>query len=128
MRINKYLLIFIGISAFLAIYLSYVHYDRKQSIQKYIGQPKAGDIYKIETKEEDGKWLHYYKIHSIENEKIVFTPAKMKADASADYILKHFQTDEFLTYSSADLKEISEGKWDNFQKDNTVLVEIIRKE
>ena len=127
MKINKYVLIFIGISIFLAAYLYYVDYNRKQSIAKYFDNPKVGDIYKIKKDEGDGKWVAYYKVHSFQDNKIAFVPGKLKSDASADYLLKQFNEYDAVIYTREELKEIRAGKWNNFQKDYTVLVEIVRK-
>lgn len=128
MKRKTLLYLFIGISAFVAIYLYYVDIDRKKSIERYFSQPQVGDVYKIKRNREDGKsWLSYLKLVEISGDRLVFNPSKMMADASADYILNHYDTHAPVIYSANELVDIKTGKWNNYQKDNTTLIEIVRK-
>ena len=128
MKGRRILYLFIGICLSLAVYLFYVDKQRKESVTKYFPSPQVGDVYKIKRDEEDGKsWVHYLKITSISDDSIYFIPSKFMADASADYILNHYDQTSTIRYSLKDLREIKEGKWKNWQKDNASLIEIIRK-
>ena len=129
MRGRTLLYLFIGISAFTALYLYYVKQDRKKSIEKYFAQPKVGDVYKIEADDDEGdKMLRYYEIKSIENGFIVFAPSNWTGASGVDYLMSHYDYDNTVIFSKEDLKAIRDGKWNNAQKSNTTLLEIKRKE
>ncbi len=119
---------FLGISAFTAAYLYYVHLDRKQSVERYFNDPKVGDIYKIKKNDSEGdQGLVYYKLAEISPNNLVFYPGKMSTGSSIDYLQNHYETNYPVIFSRKDLADIKEGKWNNFLKDNTVLVEIVRR-
>ncbi len=128
MQRKYFLYLVLGICAFTAAYLYYQDTDRKNSIEKYFYAPKVGDVYKIKSDNEDGEhWLRYYKLAGINNNQLVFYASKMMADASADILLNHFDTTRQVIFTKIDLQEIKEGKWKNDKKNNTTLVEIVRR-
>jgi hypothetical protein len=124
---RKFLLLFVGISVFVAGYLYYVKQERLRSIEEYFDQPKVGDIYKIEKDYDDGRFVEYWKVTQTDERGLVFAASKIKSWGSVDYLQKHF--DEMLPFSLTheELKAIKEGKWDNYLHDNTRLIEIMRK-
>ncbi len=128
MQRKTLLYLFLGISAFTAAYLHYVHLDRKQSIERYFNDPKVGDVYKIKKNDSEGDHgLVYYKLAEISPNNLVFYPGKMSTGSSIDYLQNHYETNYPVIFSRKDLTNIKEGKWNNFLKDNTVLVEIVRR-
>ena len=128
MQRKTLLYLFIGISVSLAAYLYYVDADRKKSIEKYFPHPQVGDIYKIKSDNEEGKpWLTYFKLIEISGERLVFIPSKLMSDASVDYLLNHYDNHSPVIYTKQELVEIKNGRWNNFQKNNTALVEIVRR-
>ncbi|MDB5190947.1 MAG: hypothetical protein JWQ96_510 [Segetibacter sp.] len=72
--------------------------------------------------------LRYYKIKSIESGFIVFAPSQWAAGSSVDYLMNQFDYDNTVIYSKKDLKDIRDGKWNTYEKNKTLLVEIKRKE
>ena len=128
MQRKTLLYLFIGISVSLAGYLYYVDADRKNSIEKYFPHPEVGDIYKIKSDNDEGNsWLSYYKLVEISGERLVFIPSKLMSDASVDYLLNHYDNQAPIIYTVQELAAIKNGKWNNFQKNNTALVEIVRR-
>lgn len=128
MQRKTLLYLFVGICAFVAAYLYYVDVDRKKSIEKYFTQPAVNDVYKLKSDNEAGSsWLVYYKVVDILGDRLVFYRSKMAADASVDIILNHYDTKSPITFYRKDLQEIRDGKWNNYLRDNMVLVEIIRR-
>jgi hypothetical protein len=125
---RQVLYLFLGICLFLIAYLPYVAEQRKQSIVKYFAQPKVGDIYKIKRDEDDGdSRVHYLKISHLTEDSIEFKTSKFMSEASADYLLNHYDPTSSVKYSIQDLQAIKDGKWKNWQKNNTSLIEVIRK-
>lgn len=128
MQRKTLLYLFVGICAFVAAYLYYVDVDRKKSIEKYFTQPAVNDVYKLKSDNEAGSsWLVYYKVVDILGDRLVFYRSKMAADASVDIILNHYDTKSPITFYRKVLQEIRDGKWNNYLRDNMVLVEIIRR-
>lgn len=118
----------IGIIAFLVAYLTYINYERRQSITLYFDDPRIGDIYKIQQEDEGGvSWIYYMKVINRTDAGLLFARSRMKSDASTDYLLKHFnkEAEQFHTYRQ--LAEIKQGKWKNFLHDHTTLIEIKRR-
>lgn len=124
---NKYFLLVVGISIFLAGYLYYVKKDREQSINNYLSQPVVGDIYKMEIEDDDGSFVHYWKVMEVHEKGLVFVTSKMKAWGSVDYLQKHF--DEMLpfSYTYDEIRKFAHAKEkENLQ--NMRLIEIVRKQ
>jgi hypothetical protein len=57
----------------------------------------------------------------ISGDRLVFNPSKMMADASADYLLNHYNTDVPVIYSAKELADIRDGKWNNYQRVTAAL-------
>ena len=128
MNRKTFISLFVGIAVFLAAYLYYVKVDRQQSIEKYFDDPRIGDIYKIKSNDSEGRpWVQYLKLTVRQDNKLIFKASKLQSNGSSDYLLRHFQENSTVTYSLKDLHEIRNGLWDNYTKDNTTLIEIIRK-
>jgi len=128
MERRQWLYLFIGISAFVAVYLFYVDYDRKESIKRHLPQPAVGDIYKIKRNDENSNpWLVYFKLVELSGERLVFIQSEMQTDASVDYLQNHYNTTAPVIYSRKEMQEIASGKWNTFERDNTILVEIMRR-
>jgi hypothetical protein len=128
MERRQWLYLFIGISAFVALYLFYVDYGRKESIKRHLPQPVVGDIYKIKRNDENGnQWLVYFKLVEISGERLVFNHSKMQTDASVDYLQNHYNINEPIIYTRKEINDIAAGKWNTYQRDNTILVEIMRR-
>ncbi len=128
MKPKNFLYLFVSISLFIAIYLYFVGVERSNSIKRYFNDPQVGDIYKIKSDEEDGeRWLRYYKVAEVQSNHLVFYKSKMMADASVDYLLNHYDTLNPVIYSRNELAGIKEGKWKNNQRNNTELIEIVRR-
>lgn len=118
----------VGIVLFLTIYLYYIKIERSKSIERYFDDPRIGDIYKMRKDDADGvNWLFYLKVVSRHDDGLTFIPSKLKSDASADHLLKQYDNDAQMVYTYKELHEIRTGKWNNYQHENTTLVEIIRK-
>ena len=125
---KTFILLLTSISIFVAAYLYYVKIDRQQSIEKYFDDPRVGDIYKMKVDDDEGNpWVRYLKLVIREDNKLIFTQSKLQADASADYLLRHFDENSTITYSLQELSEIRNGRWNNNLKNNVVLLEIVRK-
>lgn len=121
------LYLFFGISISLAAYLYYVKLERERSIENYFSQPRAGDIYKIEKDDDDGRFVQYWKVTQVDEKGLVFAASKFKSWGSVDYLQKHFDELQPFSYSREELKAIKEDKWDNYLHDNMRLIEIVRK-
>jgi hypothetical protein len=125
---KKYFLLFLVIGAATAAYLYYVQQYRHASLVSYFGQPKIGDIYKMEKKfGRDGKATFYLKIKDIGAESIYFYQSKMTGNGMNDVLLGHYDTTEVEVYSKKEMQDIKEGRWNNDFKDYTTLKEITRK-
>jgi hypothetical protein len=118
------------IAGFTAMYLYDVKKERKNSIARYSGNPKLGDIYKMqEETREDGAVVYYLKIKDIGAESIYFYPSRMRAGVIDDILLKSYDTSSYSTrvYSKKELSEIVAGKWMIPDKNKLQLLEIERK-
>lgn len=128
MNRKTFLTLFVSIVVFVAAYLYYVKIDRQQSIEKYFDDPRIGDIYKIQTDDDEGKtWMHYLKLIIRDDNRLIFNTSKMQADASVDYLLKSFDENSTIIYTLQELHDIRNGLWNNNKKNHTVLIEIMRK-
>lgn len=122
------LILFLSISALVAVYLFYVKKERQASVARYLPQPRPGDIYKMERKTgRQGLIAFYLQVQDVTPEAVYFHPSLMAAWAPNDIFLKHFDSTETVRYSRKDLEQIKNGQWDNDGHDNTVLLEITRK-
>ena len=119
---KKYLILFLSISAFTAIYLYYVKQQRQASIASYFPQPRINDVYKMQDDYTDkGREVFYLKIKDIGKESIYFYPSYGASTAIHDGFLNHFDTSAVKVFTKRELQEIKEGKG------SIQLLEIVRK-
>lgn len=122
------IVLFLCIVAFVAVYLFYVKKDRQTSIARYLSRPLPGDIYKLERKtRSEGLVAFYLQVKEVSDDGVDFYPSLMSAWAPNDIFLKHFDSTQTVRYTQKELRQISDGRWDDAEHDNTVLLEISRK-
>ena len=126
---KTWLILIACIIGFTAIYLFYVKKEREASIARYLPQPQAGDVYKMEHRtHEDGHTTFYMQVKAVSAEGVYFYRGRMIAWGGAnDMLLNHFDSSEAVRYSKTELQQIKQGKWDDDDHDYTTLLEITRK-
>lgn len=127
MKGRTLLFLLLGIGGFLAFYISYVKKERKESVQRYVVNPKIGDVYKMQFENDEGSAVTYYKINDIGKEAIYFYPGYNSSDRINDSFLRHFDTTQTVVFSRKDILEIRDGLWKSYRKNYTELLEIERK-
>jgi hypothetical protein len=125
---STFLILFLSICAFTAVYLYYVKKERQNSIANYFPDPKIGDVYKMQRETyEDGLTVFYLKIKDIGEESIYFYPGRFYSGAMENDLLNDYDASQTKVYTKKELSDIIAGKWIVSSKDKTQLLEIERK-
>lgn len=129
MRYGKNILILTLLTGlFLFFYIRYVNKERAAGIQVLFNQPEAGDVYKIRYTDGNGsRTVRYFKVAEVTDESVSFYRGKLSGWNVSDIFLDEYDRDWKISLSPQDLQKIKEGKFNNNDMKDAILIEIERK-